>query len=72
MKSAFNPIFKQLDHQPIHEIAELADGDTAGIACWIAEQARRELPQLDRVDLFETLGCGATVSVGDIALTGPM
>lgn len=72
VKSAFNPIFKQLDHQPIHEIAELADGDTAGIAAWIAEQARRELPQLDRVDLFETPGCGATVSVGDIALTGPM
>jgi 6-pyruvoyltetrahydropterin/6-carboxytetrahydropterin synthase len=72
VKSAFNPIFKQLDHQPIHEIADLADGDTAGIATWIAEQARRELPQLDRVDLFETPGCGATVSVGDVALTGPM
>ena len=72
VKSAFNPIFRQLDHQPIHEIAELADGDTARIASWIAEQARRELPQLDRVDLFETPGCGAIVSVGDVALTGPM
>jgi 6-pyruvoyltetrahydropterin/6-carboxytetrahydropterin synthase len=72
VKSAFNPIFRQLDHQPIHEIAELADGDTASIAGWIFDQARNQLPQLDRVDLFETPGCGAIVSVGDVALTGPM
>jgi 6-pyruvoyltetrahydropterin/6-carboxytetrahydropterin synthase len=72
VKSAFNPIFRQLDHQPIHEIADLADGDTASIARWILERARLQLPQLDRVDLFETPGCGAIVSVGDVALTGPM
>ena len=72
VKSAFNPIFQQLDHQPVHQIADLADGDTASIADWIMERARLQLPQLDRVDLFETPGCGATVSVGDAALTGPM
>ena len=72
VKSAFNPIFQQLDHQPVHQIADLADGDTASIAAWIMERARLQLPQLDRVDLFETPGCGATVSVGDAALTGPM
>ncbi len=72
VKSAFNPIFLQLDHQPIHEIADLADGDTARIAGWIVDQARHQLPQLDRVDLFETPGCGAIVSVGDVALAGPM
>lgn len=72
VKSAFNPIFRLLDHQPIHEIADLADGDTASIAGWILERARLQLPQLDRVDLFETPGCGAIVSVGDVALNGPM
>ena len=72
VKSAFNPIFQQLDHQPIHQIADLADGDTASIAGWIMARARHQLPQLDRVDLFETPGCGAIVSVGDVALTGPM
>jgi hypothetical protein len=50
----------------------LADGDTASIAGWILERARLQLPQLDRVDLFETPGCGAIVSVGDVALTGPL
>ena len=72
VKSAFDPIFKRLDHQTIHEMADLADGDTAGIANWILEEARPYLPQLDRVDVFETPGCGATVTIGDAALTGPM
>jgi len=72
VKAAFNPIFQRLDHQPIHEIAELADGDTASVAGWIFDQARNRLPQLDRVDLLETPGCGAIVSVGDTALKRPM
>ena len=62
VKEIFNPIFKALDHQPLHEIAELADCDTASIAEWILKTARAQLPQLDRVDLFETRGCGAIVS----------
>ena len=64
VKQIFNPIFQALDHQPLHEIADLADCDTASIAHWILNKARAQLPQLDRVDLFETRGCGAIVSVG--------
>jgi 6-pyruvoyltetrahydropterin/6-carboxytetrahydropterin synthase len=64
VKEIFNPIFKSLDHQPLHEIPDLADCDTATIAAWILNKARAQLPQLDRVDLFETRGCGAIVSVG--------
>ena len=62
VKSAFDPIFQRLDHQPIHEIADLADCDTASIAHWVLERARLQLPQVDRVDLDETAGCGATPS----------
>jgi len=59
VKNLFNPIFQALDHSPLHEIADLADCDTASIAHWILAKARPQLPQLDRVDLFETRGCGA-------------
>ena len=72
VKSAFDPIFQRLDHQPIHEIADLADGDTASIAHWVLERARLRLPQLDRVDLEETPGCGAMVSTGGATRSGPM
>lgn len=72
VKSAFNPIFQLLDHQPLNEIADLADGDTASLAHWIFDRARGQLPQLDRVDLCETPGCGAIVLAGDATLAGPM
>ncbi len=65
IKEIFNPIFEALDHQPLHEIADLPDCDTASIAGWILDKTRAQLPQLDRVDLFETRGCGAIVSAGE-------
>lgn len=68
VKAVFDPIFKSLDHHPLHEQAELADGDTTTIARWLHERTRRELPQLSRVDLFESEGCGSLVGVD---LAGP-
>lgn len=64
-KALFKPIFKELDHQPLHQIPDLADCDTASIGAWILQKARRQLPQLERVDLYETRGCGAIVSLGE-------
>lgn len=64
VKEIFNPIFKAIDHQPLHEIPDLRDCDSASIAAWILQKARAQLPQLDRVDLYETRGCGAIVSAG--------
>jgi 6-pyruvoyltetrahydropterin/6-carboxytetrahydropterin synthase len=64
VKTLFNPIFKALDHHPLHELAGLADCDAASMAHWILDQARQVLPQVDRVDLYETRGCGALALVG--------
>lgn len=64
VKAIFDPIFKSLDHQPLHEIADLPDCDSASLGRWILAKARPQLPQLDRVDLYETRGCGSIVSVG--------
>ncbi len=61
VKQLFKPIFDALDHRPLYEIADLADCDTASIAAWILQRAQAQLPQLERVDLFETQGCGAIV-----------
>ena len=61
VKALFDPIFRQLDHQPLHELPGLPDSDTASIAAWVLAQAGRELPQLVRVDLYETPGCGSVV-----------
>lgn len=65
VKELFKPIFKALDHRPLHEIADLDDCDTATLAHWILAKARPQLPQLDRVDLYETRGCGAIAIQAD-------
>lgn len=68
VKELFTPIFLALDHQPLHELAAaagMADVDCATLARWILTTARQRLPQLDRVDLFETRGTGAIVTLGD-------
>lgn len=64
VKDRFNPIFKSLDHHPLHELPGLDDCDAASLAQWVLAQGRRSLPQLDRVDLYETRGCGA-IALGD-------
>ena len=68
VKAVFDPIFKSLDHHPLHEQPELADGDTTTIARWLHDTTRQQLPQLARVDLFESEGCGSLVGVD---LAGP-
>ncbi len=62
VKTLFNPIFKALDHHPLYEIASLPDGDAATLAGWVLQHGSQVLPALDRVDLYETRGCGAIVS----------
>jgi 6-pyruvoyltetrahydropterin/6-carboxytetrahydropterin synthase len=65
VKDLFDPIFKRLDHYPLYEIPGLIDADTTRLIYWIKDQAASLLPQLDRIDLYETRGCGAILSWGD-------
>lgn len=72
VKQLFDPIFKRLDHHPLHEIPGLVDADTASLVRWIRDQAAPMLPQLDRIDLYETLGCGVILSWGDVGPALPI
>jgi 6-pyruvoyltetrahydropterin/6-carboxytetrahydropterin synthase len=64
VKQIFDPIYKRLDHQPLYELAGADDADTATLARWIRTEAAADLPHLDRIDLYETRGCGAILSWG--------
>ena len=61
VKTLFDPIFKAIDHRPLYEIADLPDGDTASLAAWVLAKGRAALPQIDRVDMYETRGSGSIV-----------
>lgn len=72
VKQLFDPVFRRFDHKPLHEIAELADCDGASLARWLKAQAAPMLPALDRIDLYETRGCGVVLSWGDLAPALPL
>lgn len=65
VKELFNPVFRALDHQPLHEIDDLGDNDVESLLRWIKRRSLAVLPALDRIDLYETRGCGAILSWGD-------
>lgn len=62
VKRVFDPVFRAIDHQPLHEVAGLADADCATLAAWVLCQAAQGLPALERVDLLGDDGSGALVS----------
>jgi 6-pyruvoyltetrahydropterin/6-carboxytetrahydropterin synthase len=64
VKELFNPIYKQIDHYQLNKIANLPDTDVASVGSWMRQQAQCVLPQLDRIDLYETPGCGVVLSWG--------
>jgi 6-pyruvoyltetrahydropterin/6-carboxytetrahydropterin synthase len=70
VKTVFDPIFKRVDHRPLHELPGLEQPDVASLARWLRRRTEELLPQLDRIDLYETRGCGVILSWGghDVAL----
>ena len=66
VKEIFSPVFKQLDHHPLYEIAGVTDTDPASLARWTREQIQQNLPQLDRIDVYQTPGCGVVLSWGEL------
>lgn len=64
IKEKFEPMFRRLDHQPLHEAVGLEDNDLATLTRWIRREAASSLPELERIDLFEARGCGAILTWG--------
>ncbi|NDY95815.1 6-carboxytetrahydropterin synthase [Wenzhouxiangella limi] len=64
VKTLFRPVFERLDHQPLHGLPDLADTDPASLARWTRRAIGDQLPALDRIDFYQTPGCGAILSWG--------
>ncbi|HYQ90489.1 MAG TPA: 6-carboxytetrahydropterin synthase [Candidatus Competibacteraceae bacterium] len=65
VKALFKPVYEQLDHYRLDELAGLKDTDPTGLLRWLRESMQTQLPQLDRIDLYPTPGCGAMLCWGD-------
>lgn len=62
VKEIFTPVFRRIDHQPLHELPGLEQPHALGVARWIRARTAPMLPQLMRLDLYETQGCGVIIS----------
>ncbi len=65
VKNQFKDVYEQLDHHQLDLLDGLKEADVTHLLYWIKDRMADALPQLDRIDLFETPGCGATLCWGD-------
>lgn len=65
VKELFAPTFRRIDHQPLHELSGIGDPSAKNLVRWLRNEVRDPLPQVDRIDLFETRGCGAILTLGE-------
>lgn len=65
IKDHFKPIYAQLDHRQLDQLDDLKEANITELLFWIKNQIAFDLPELDRLDLFETPGCGAILCWGD-------
>ena len=64
VKELFQPVYRQLDHQRLDRLPDLAAADPTSLLHWIRAPLRECLPQLDRLDLYQTPGGGVLLCWG--------
>jgi 6-pyruvoyltetrahydropterin/6-carboxytetrahydropterin synthase len=72
VKRIFDPVFKSIDHQPLHEVMGDLDTDTGSIARYLKTLTAPLIPELDRIDLLETKGCGVILYWGELGPALPV
>lgn len=64
VKELFRPVYARLDHHLLNDLPGLRDPDPGQLAYWIRDEIGAALPQLDRIDLYSTPGCGVALCWG--------
>ncbi len=54
IKTAFQPLWEQLDHHYLNEVVGLGNPTSENIAVWIWDRLKQRLPQLSEVVVAET------------------
>jgi len=65
VRARFEPLYCQLDHHRLDELAGLAEPTVAELLSWIRARMAMVLPRLNRIDLEQTPGCGAILCWDD-------
>jgi 6-pyruvoyltetrahydropterin/6-carboxytetrahydropterin synthase len=65
LKASFKPIYDQLDHYYLNDIAGLENPTSENIAIWIWARLKPELPQLSSIEIRETCTSGCVYKGGN-------
>src|ERR1035437_3620358 len=58
LKKVVVPIVKSVDHKLLNNIKGLENPTCERIAIWLYDKIKAEIPQLSKIELFETPGSG--------------
>lgn len=58
LKSAFRPVYDQLDHNYLNDIPGLENPTSENLSRWIWQQLKPRLPELSKIELKETCTSG--------------
>jgi 6-pyruvoyltetrahydropterin/6-carboxytetrahydropterin synthase len=72
VKRRFKPVYDALDHHRLDALPRLRQADPGNLLLWIREEVDAVLPQMDRIDLHETPGCGAVLGWGELGPALPL
>nr|WP_304412738.1 6-carboxytetrahydropterin synthase [Pseudogulbenkiania sp. MAI-1] len=53
VKDRFKPVYRQLDHNPLDQLAGIRNGHPASVAEWVHAELSPLVPELARIDLME-------------------
>jgi 6-pyruvoyltetrahydropterin/6-carboxytetrahydropterin synthase len=65
VKARFEPLYQQLDHHQLDQLSGLSEPTLTELLNWLRERLVFLLPDLDRIDLDSTPGCGAMLCWGE-------
>lgn len=65
VKARFRPLYQRLDHHRLDQLDGLDAADTPNLLYWLRARLSEDLPQLDRIDLYQSPGCGALLCWGE-------
>lgn len=63
VKDRFKPVYRQMDHNPLDELAGIRNGDSATVCEWVHRHLSPLIPELARVDLHDSAERGVSLIV---------
>lgn len=65
VKALFQPVYQAMDHHRLDQLPGIEDADSGSVLRWIRTTMAERLPLLDRIDLYQTPDCGASLCWND-------